>query len=59
MILCLLPIFPHELRPIIQIDWGQGGGGGKLISSYINKINRIVIKQNNTLTDPLTTSSLC
>ncbi|MCD7460013.1 DNA-directed RNA polymerase subunit beta' [Datura stramonium] len=50
MILCLLPILPPELRPIIQID------GGKLMSSDINEVYRRVIYRNNTLTDLLTTS---
>nr|YP_009440749.1 RNA polymerase beta [Aristolochia debilis]ATI10707.1 RNA polymerase beta [Aristolochia debilis]WHE25706.1 RNA polymerase beta' subunit [Aristolochia debilis] len=50
MVLCLLPVLPPELRPIIQID------GGKLMSSDINELYRRVIYRNNTLTDPLTTS---
>nr|YP_009922301.1 RNA polymerase beta' subunit [Garcinia oblongifolia]QNA48158.1 RNA polymerase beta' subunit [Garcinia oblongifolia] len=50
MVLCLLPILPPELRPIIQID------GGKLMSSDINELYRRVIYRNNTLTDLLTTS---
>ncbi|TYI68655.1 hypothetical protein E1A91_D08G104200v1 [Gossypium mustelinum] len=50
MVLCLLPVLPPELRPIIQID------GGKLMSSDINEIYRRVIYRNNTLTDLLTTS---
>nr|QKN99007.1 RNA polymerase beta' subunit [Limonium sinense] len=50
MILCLLPVLPPELRPIIQID------GGKLMSSDINELYRRVIYRNNTLTDLLTTS---
>nr|YP_009479419.1 RNA polymerase beta' subunit [Calycanthus chinensis]YP_010701794.1 RNA polymerase beta' subunit [Calycanthus chinensis x Calycanthus floridus]AVV66316.1 RNA polymerase beta' subunit [Calycanthus chinensis]UVU22265.1 RNA polymerase beta' subunit [Calycanthus chinensis]WCK11599.1 RNA polymerase beta' subunit [Calycanthus chinensis x Calycanthus floridus] len=51
MVLCLLPVLPPELRPIIQID------GGKLMSSDINELYRRVIYRNNTLTDPLTTST--
>nr|YP_010487639.1 RNA polymerase subunit beta' [Actinidia lijiangensis]UWI71422.1 RNA polymerase subunit beta' [Actinidia lijiangensis]BCN41397.1 RNA polymerase b subunit [Actinidia deliciosa] len=50
MVLCLLPVLPPELRPIIQID------GGKLMSSDINELYRRVINRNNTLTDLLTTS---
>nr|QWL22025.1 RNA polymerase beta' subunit [Cassytha capillaris]QWL22483.1 RNA polymerase beta' subunit [Cassytha capillaris]QWL22874.1 RNA polymerase beta' subunit [Cassytha capillaris] len=50
MVLCLLPVLPPELRPIIQID------GGKLMSSDINELYRRVIYRNNTLTDSLTTS---
>ena len=50
MILCLLPVLPPELRPIIQID------GGKLMSSDINELYRRVIYRNNTLMDLLTTS---
>nr|YP_009862692.1 RNA polymerase beta' subunit [Pellacalyx yunnanensis]QKD76067.1 RNA polymerase beta' subunit [Pellacalyx yunnanensis] len=50
MVLCLLPVLPPELRPIIQI------GGGKLMSSDINELYRRVIYRNNTLTDLLTTS---
>ncbi|TYH57680.1 hypothetical protein ES332_D08G106300v1 [Gossypium tomentosum] len=50
MVLCLLPVLPPELRPIIQID------GGKLMSSDINEIYRRVIYRNNTLTDLLITS---
>ncbi|CAN4081453.1 unnamed protein product [Withania somnifera] len=49
MVLCLLPVLPPELRPIIQID------GGKLMSSDINELYRRVIYRNNTLTDLLTT----
>nr|YP_010368366.1 RNA polymerase beta' subunit [Magnolia guatemalensis]QJU02804.1 RNA polymerase beta' subunit [Magnolia guatemalensis]UOU90613.1 RNA polymerase beta' subunit [Magnolia guatemalensis] len=49
MVLCLLPVLPPELRPIIQID------GGKPMSSDINELYRRVIYRNNTLTDPLTT----
>nr|QXI84200.1 RNA polymerase beta' subunit [Gentiana cuneibarba] len=50
MVLCLLPVLPPELRPIIQI------AGGKLMSSDINELYRRVIYRNNTLTDLLTTS---
>nr|AWI73033.1 RNA polymerase beta' subunit [Lepiniopsis trilocularis] len=50
MVLCLLPVLPPELRPIIQID------GGKLMSSDINELYRRVIYRNNILTDLLTTS---
>nr|YP_009628249.1 RNA polymerase beta' subunit [Greenwayodendron suaveolens]QBO26966.1 RNA polymerase beta' subunit [Greenwayodendron suaveolens] len=50
MVLCLLPVLPPELRPIIQID------GGKPMSSDINELYRRVIYRNNTLTDPLTIS---
>nr|YP_010276215.1 RNA polymerase beta' subunit [Prosopis tamarugo]UHY39336.1 RNA polymerase beta' subunit [Prosopis tamarugo] len=50
MVLCLLPVLPPELRPIIQI------GGGKLMSSDINELYRRVIYRNNTLIDLLTTS---
>nr|UZC29556.1 RNA polymerase beta' subunit [Acorus calamus] len=50
MVLCLLPVLPPELRPIIQID------GGKLMSSDINELYRRVIYRNNTLTDLLKTS---
>nr|YP_008964858.1 RNA polymerase beta' subunit [Schwalbea americana]CDJ38610.1 RNA polymerase beta' subunit [Schwalbea americana] len=50
MVLCLLPVLPPELRPIIQLD------GGKLMSSDINELYRRVIYRNNTLIDLLTTS---
>nr|QHN58059.1 RNA polymerase beta' subunit [Cleisostoma birmanicum] len=50
MVLCLLPVLPPELRPIIHID------GGKLMSSDINELYRRVIYRNNTLTDLLATS---
>nr|ADD31174.1 RNA polymerase beta' subunit protein [Gonopterodendron arboreum] len=50
MVLCLLPVLPPELRPIIQID------GGKLMSSDINELYRRVIYRNNTLKDLLITS---
>nr|AIN75581.1 RNA polymerase beta [Campanula americana] len=48
MVLCLLPVLPPELRPIIEID------GGKLMSSDINELYRRVISRNNTLIDLLT-----
>nr|YP_010284898.1 RNA polymerase beta' subunit [Silene gracilicaulis]UKQ57292.1 RNA polymerase beta' subunit [Silene gracilicaulis]UKQ57372.1 RNA polymerase beta' subunit [Silene gracilicaulis] len=51
MVLCLLPVLPPELRPILQID------GGKLMSSDINELYRRVIYRNNTLTDLLTSRS--
>nr|WNG72104.1 RNA polymerase beta' subunit [Mammillaria elongata] len=47
MVLCLLPVLPPELRPIIQID------GGKLMSSDINELYSRVIARNNILTDLL------
>nr|YP_009531303.1 RNA polymerase beta' subunit [Urophysa rockii]YP_009531417.1 RNA polymerase beta' subunit [Urophysa henryi]AXP84997.2 RNA polymerase beta' subunit [Urophysa rockii]AXP85167.2 RNA polymerase beta' subunit [Urophysa henryi] len=50
MVLCLLPVLPPELRPIIQID------GDKLMSSDINALYQRVIHRNNTLIDLLTTS---
>nr|AUT83108.1 RNA polymerase beta' subunit [Campanula patula] len=50
MVLCLLPVLPPELRPIIELD------GGKLMSSDINELYRRVINRNNTLIDLLTTS---
>ncbi|KAL4189041.1 hypothetical protein AMTRI_Chr08g205010 [Amborella trichopoda] len=50
MLLCLLPVLPLELRPIIQID------GGKPMSSDINELYRRIIYKNKTLIDPLTTS---
>nr|YP_009670961.1 RNA polymerase beta' subunit [Passiflora arbelaezii]QCX30240.1 RNA polymerase beta' subunit [Passiflora arbelaezii] len=50
MVLCLLPVLPPELRPIIPID------GGKLMSSDINELYRRVIYRNNTLRDLLTRS---
>nr|YP_009434946.1 RNA polymerase beta' subunit [Lobelia holstii]ATG24948.1 RNA polymerase beta' subunit [Lobelia holstii] len=43
MVLCLLPVLPPELRPIIQID------GGKLMSSDINQLYRRVIIRNHSL----------
>nr|YP_009437092.1 RNA polymerase beta' subunit [Lobelia baumannii]ATG27469.1 RNA polymerase beta' subunit [Lobelia baumannii] len=43
MVLCLLPVLPPELRPIIQID------GGKLMSSDINQLYRRVIMRNQSL----------
>ncbi|KAK8937795.1 DNA-directed RNA polymerase subunit beta' [Platanthera guangdongensis] len=50
MVLCLLPVLPPDLGPIIQIE------GGKLMSSDINKLYRRVIYRNNTLIDLLATS---
>nr|YP_010155142.1 RNA polymerase beta' subunit [Leucomeris decora]QQX28759.1 RNA polymerase beta' subunit [Leucomeris decora] len=50
MVLCLLPVLPPELRPIIHID------EDKLVSSDINELYRRIIYRNNTLTDLLTTS---
>nr|QHW08143.2 RNA polymerase beta' subunit [Caldesia grandis] len=44
MVLCLLPVLPPELRPIIELD------GGQFISSDINELYRRVILRNNTLT---------
>nr|YP_010475387.1 RNA polymerase beta' subunit [Corydalis incisa]UVH69674.1 RNA polymerase beta' subunit [Corydalis incisa]WDA92155.1 RNA polymerase beta' subunit [Corydalis incisa] len=51
MVLCLLPVLPPELRPIIQID------GGKLMSSDINELYRRVIYRNITLTNLLKRST--
>nr|UDP57175.1 RNA polymerase beta' subunit [Melicytus alpinus]UDP57259.1 RNA polymerase beta' subunit [Melicytus chathamicus]UDP57343.1 RNA polymerase beta' subunit [Melicytus crassifolius]UDP57427.1 RNA polymerase beta' subunit [Melicytus dentatus]UDP57763.1 RNA polymerase beta' subunit [Melicytus micranthus]UDP58015.1 RNA polymerase beta' subunit [Melicytus ramiflorus] len=51
MVLCLLPVLPPELRPIIRID------GNRLVSSDINELYRRVIQRNNILTDLLTTST--
>nr|QBC71337.1 RNA polymerase beta subunit [Anacampseros filamentosa] len=50
MVLCLLPVLPPELRPIIELD------GGILMSSDINQLYRRVICRNNTLTSLLTRS---
>nr|YP_009705274.1 RNA polymerase beta' subunit [Pterocephalus hookeri]QFQ34559.1 RNA polymerase beta' subunit [Pterocephalus hookeri] len=50
MVLCLLPVLPPELRPLIQIP------GVKVMSSDINELYRRVIYRNNSLTDLLTTS---
>nr|YP_009436037.1 RNA polymerase beta' subunit [Colensoa physaloides]ATG26214.1 RNA polymerase beta' subunit [Colensoa physaloides] len=50
MVLCLLPVLPPELRPIIQID------GGKLMSSDINQLYRRVIIRNRSLRKLLTIS---
>nr|ATG26889.1 RNA polymerase beta' subunit [Cyphia elata var. gerrardii] len=50
MVLCLLPVLPPELRPIIQLD------GGKLMSSDINDLYRRVIYRNKTLRQLLRTS---
>lgn len=51
MILCLLPVLPPELRPMIQMD------GGKLMSSDINELYRRVIFRNNNLKTLLTSRS--
>nr|YP_009526755.1 RpoC1 [Dipsacus japonicus]AXZ62424.1 RpoC1 [Dipsacus japonicus] len=50
MVLCLLPVLPPELRPLIQIP------GVKVMSSDINELYRRVIYRNNSLTDLLRTS---
>nr|YP_010046117.1 RNA polymerase beta' subunit [Nardostachys jatamansi]QPG86249.1 RNA polymerase beta' subunit [Nardostachys jatamansi] len=50
MVLCLLPVLPPELRPLIQIT------GVRVMSSDINELYRRVIYRNNALTDLLTTS---
>nr|YP_010132551.1 RNA polymerase beta' subunit [Vicia cracca]QQD90326.1 RNA polymerase beta' subunit [Vicia cracca] len=50
MVLCLLPVLPPELRPIIKID------GDQRMSSDINELYRRVIFRNNALIDLLTTS---
>nr|YP_009705121.1 RNA polymerase beta' subunit [Patrinia heterophylla]YP_010270590.1 RNA polymerase beta' subunit [Patrinia rupestris]QFQ34328.1 RNA polymerase beta' subunit [Patrinia heterophylla]UJY97522.1 RNA polymerase beta' subunit [Patrinia rupestris] len=50
MVLCLLPVLPPELRPLIQI------AGVRVMSSDINELYRRVIYRNNALTDLLTTS---
>nr|YP_010760670.1 RNA polymerase beta' subunit [Vaccinium floribundum]WEY34986.1 RNA polymerase beta' subunit [Vaccinium floribundum] len=50
MVLCLLPVLPPELRPMIQLD------GGKLMSSDINELYRRVLFRNNHLTDLLKSS---
>nr|YP_009409883.1 RNA polymerase beta' subunit [Cressa cretica]ASJ65081.1 RNA polymerase beta' subunit [Cressa cretica] len=52
MVLCLLPVLPPDLRPIIRID------GGKLMSSDINELYRRVIFRNKTLTYYLSLSRL-
>ncbi|PIN19950.1 DNA-directed RNA polymerase [Handroanthus impetiginosus] len=49
MVLCLLPVLPLELRPIIQID-------GKLMSLDINELYGRVLSQNNTFINLLTTN---
>nr|YP_010474020.1 RNA polymerase beta' subunit [Corydalis crispa]UVH68233.1 RNA polymerase beta' subunit [Corydalis crispa] len=51
MVLCLLPVLPPELRPIIQLD------GGKLMSSDINELYRRVIFRNISLIRLLKESS--
>nr|WVH38586.1 RNA polymerase beta' subunit [Schlechtendalia luzulifolia] len=50
MVLCLLPVLPPELRPIINL------AEDTLISSDINELYRRIIYRNNTLTDLLTIS---
>nr|YP_009158333.1 RNA polymerase beta subunit-1 [Macrozamia mountperriensis]AFS64356.1 RNA polymerase beta subunit-1 [Macrozamia mountperriensis]BAR93539.1 RNA polymerase beta subunit-1 [Macrozamia mountperriensis] len=50
MVLCLLPVLPPELRPIVQL------GGGELITSDPNEPYRRVIYRNNTLIDLLARS---
>nr|YP_010334379.1 RNA polymerase beta' subunit [Bignonia magnifica]UNH90325.1 RNA polymerase beta' subunit [Bignonia magnifica] len=50
MVLCLLPVLPPELRPIIEID------GVKLNTSCITELYRRVIYRNNIITDLLTIS---
>ncbi|CAN0929017.1 DNA-directed RNA polymerase subunit beta' [Linum grandiflorum] len=50
MVLCLLPVLPPELRPLVHV------AEDKLISSDINELYRNVIYRNNILTDLLTTS---
>eukprot|EP01018_Ginkgo_biloba_P040955 Gb_09030 [translate_table: standard] len=50
MVLCLLPVLPPELRPIVQLSEGE------LITSYLNELYRKVIHQNNTLTNLLARS---
>nr|YP_010463968.1 RNA polymerase beta' subunit [Scabiosa comosa]UUL71319.1 RNA polymerase beta' subunit [Scabiosa comosa] len=50
MVLCLLPVLPPELRPLIQIP------GVKVMSSDINELYRRVIYRNNSLIGLLTTS---
>nr|YP_009390878.1 RNA polymerase beta' subunit [Drosera erythrorhiza]ARV87539.1 RNA polymerase beta' subunit [Drosera erythrorhiza] len=47
MVLCLLPVIPPELRPMIPID------GGKFTSSDINELYKKVLYRNNTLTKTL------
>lgn len=50
MVLCLLPVLPPELRPMIEID------GGIVVSSDINTLYLRVIQRNNALRDILTIS---
>nr|YP_009738932.1 RNA polymerase beta' subunit [Hedysarum taipeicum]QIC19303.1 RNA polymerase beta' subunit [Hedysarum taipeicum]UFP91298.1 RNA polymerase beta' subunit [Hedysarum taipeicum] len=50
MVLCLLPVLPPELRPIIQI-------GGIRMSSDMNELYGRVISRNNILINLLTTTS--
>eukprot|EP01018_Ginkgo_biloba_P006820 Gb_38722 [translate_table: standard] len=45
MVLCLLPILPPNLRPIIQLSEGE------LITSDLNELYQNVIHRNNTLTN--------
>lgn len=47
MVLCLLPVLPPELRPVVKID------ERKLISSDINELYRKVITRNNILANLL------
>nr|YP_010581311.1 RNA polymerase beta' subunit [Roridula gorgonias]UZT27632.1 RNA polymerase beta' subunit [Roridula gorgonias] len=50
MVLCLLPVLPPDLRPIIQLN------EGKLMSRDSNQLYKRLIYRNNSLTDLLTTS---
>lgn len=50
MVLCLLPVLPPELRPMIEL------GEGELITSDPNELYRRVIYRNNTLIDFLARS---
>nr|YP_009470746.1 RNA polymerase beta' chain [Anemopaegma album]YP_009471040.1 RNA polymerase beta' chain [Anemopaegma foetidum]YP_009661733.1 RNA polymerase beta' chain [Anemopaegma prostratum]AVF97271.1 RNA polymerase beta' chain [Anemopaegma album]AVF97663.1 RNA polymerase beta' chain [Anemopaegma foetidum]QCT82986.1 RNA polymerase beta' chain [Anemopaegma prostratum] len=50
MVLCLLPVLPAELRPIIEI------AGVKLSTSHITELYRRIIYRNNIITDLLTIS---
>nr|YP_010392178.1 RNA polymerase beta' subunit [Wahlenbergia marginata]UPX07787.1 RNA polymerase beta' subunit [Wahlenbergia marginata] len=51
MVLCLLPVLPPELRPIIELD------GGKLMSSDLNELYIRVITRNNELKRILRTNN--
>ncbi|CAN0904521.1 DNA-directed RNA polymerase subunit beta', partial [Linum grandiflorum] len=51
MVLCLLPVLPPELRPLVHV------AEDKLISSDINELYRNVIYRNNILIDLLTSKS--